>query len=315
LNALLSNPVNGLKRGLDVTETCGLVAVIVLNHNKKEDTLQCIRSVLTLDYSSFRVIVVDNGSTDGSYEAISKAFPALDVIRSDENCGAAGGRNFGYTYAAKHFKYQFVLFLDNDTVVEKNMLKRLVEALMVDHEAGIACPKAYQRFPSTKIMSVGLHVNLYAASIYDIGSGKLDEGQFDKRRYVPACGAFGFLIKQDVLDRLGGWDEKFNPYGWEDIDLCLRASKMGYKTVYVPHALIYHAGGRVGRGAIPTYEKYKIRNFFLLLQKHANWAQYVCCLLGIATKGVFQVGKMLLQGNLASVLTWMKGFFEAVVRR
>jgi len=298
-----------------VTETFGLVAVIILNHNKKEETLQCIRSVLTLDYTPFRVIIVDNGSTDGSYEAISTAFPELDVIRSDENRGAVGGRNFGHAYATKHYKHQFLLFLDNDTVVEKHMLRCLVEALMVDQVAGIACPKAYQRFPSTKIMSAGLYVNLYTASIYDIGSGKIDEGQFDKRRYVPACGAFGFLIKQDVLDRLGGWDEKFNPYAWEDVDLCLRARKMGYKTVYVPNALIYHAGGKVGRGAIPSYEKYKIRNFFLILQKHANWAQYVSCLLWISLKGIFHVGKMVLQGDLISVMAQMRGFFQAVVRR
>lgn len=315
MRAVFSNPVNGLKGGLGVTETFGLVAVIILNHNKKEETLQCIRSVLTLDYTPFRVIIVDNGSTDGSYEAISKAFPGLAVIRSDENRGAPGGRNFGHAYAIKHFKHQFLLFLDNDTVVEKHMLKCLVEALLVDQEAGIACPKAYQRFPSTNIMSAGLYVNLSTASIYDIGSGKIDEGQFDKRRYVPACGGFAFLIKQDVLDRLGGWDEKFNPYAWEDVDLCLRARKMGYKTVYVPNALVYHAGGKVGRGAIPTYEKYKIRHFFLLLQKHANWAQYVSCLLWISLKGIFQVGKMVLQGDLVSVMSQMRGFFQAVVRR
>jgi len=298
-----------------VTETFGLVAVIILNFNKTEETLQCIRSVLTSDYTPFRVIVVDNGSTDGSYDAISKTFPGLDVIRSEENRGAAGGRNFGHAYATKHFKPEFILFLYNDTVVERDMLRCLVETLIDDKDAGIACPKAYQKFPSTYIMSAGLHLNLYTASIYDIGSGKIDEGQFEKRRYVPACGGFGFLIKQHVLGRLGGWDEKFNPYAWEDVDLCLRARKMGYKTVYVPKALIYHAGGKVGRGAIPTYEKYKIRNFFLLLQKHANWTQYLSCLLVIPLKGIFRAGKMVSQGDLVSVVSQMRGFFQAVVRR
>jgi len=296
-----------------VKDASDLVSIIILTHNRKERVVQCVQSVLGLDYTPINVIVVDNGSSDGTYEALVTAFSDPEVIRSEDNLGAVSGRNHGLVYAKTRYNPPFILFLDDDTVVEKHMLTYLMQGLQENTKAGIACPKAYQEFPSNSIMSVGLEVNLYTGFIQDIGCGEVDEGQFTGTKVVSACGGFGLLIKTEVLHKLGGWDERFNPYGWEDVDFCLSAKKIGYETLSIGSAVLFHAGGKIGRGPLPTYETYKIRNLFFLLQKHATWLQFfTSCFFAIPIKGAGQIGKLILQGKFNLVLAQLKGMIQVL---
>jgi len=292
----------------------GLVTVIILNHNKKEDTLNCIRSVLQFTYTPFKILVVDNGSQDGSYESISKTFPQIETIHSPENLGAPGGRNFGLAHAS--FDHEYVLFLDNDTVVQADLLSHLVEALRADRTVGIACPKTYQEFPSTTLMSCGMYVNLTSASIFDIGSGELDQGQYEEPRYVPACGAFGFLIRRDLAVQLEGFDQRYNPYGWGEIDLCLRARQQGFKVRYVPQGVMYHKGGKIGRGQVAILERYKVRNFFRLMEQHATLKQWAGCLLSLPFRILPRLIKTFQSKSPRAVITaQFRGLKEWVLRQ
>jgi len=290
------------------------IVVIVLSFNKKDVTLQCLKSVQDVNYSPYEVLVVDNGSTDGSAEAIAKEFPTFHLLRNLTNLGPAGGRNAGIDYVNTYFDPRYVFFLDNDTLVERDILVHLSDALKADPRAGVACSKAYQRFPSNTLFSVGMYVNFYTASIYDIGCGQDDKGQFDTASSVPACGAFGMLIKQEVLESLRGWDDRFNPYGWEEVDLCLRARKLGYETIYVPKAIMYHAGGKVGRGVVPQYETYKVKHFFLLLKKHATRLQYASCLIWMPFRGILLAFRLLRQGKFHIVGAQMRGVMKYFTR-
>lgn len=294
-----------------MTQDSELVIIIILNLNKKEDTLKCLESVFKLDYSPYEVVVIDNGSTDGSVEAISKAFPEVHLIRSVNNLGVAGGRNRGIEYANSNFQYKCLFFLDNDTLVEKESLGELVNAIRRDKQIGLVTPKSY-RMSSPKIIASagGIDINLYTGSVCDIGSGEFDKGQYDQPKFVTSCAGL-VLVKKEVFSQIGWFDEIFNPYGWEDIDFSLRAKKRGFKSLYVPKAVIYHKGGKGGRGrALPEYEKYKVKNFFILMKRHTNLLQWICFVCLIPLKSVSLLMGELHRGSLRVILAQFRGFFD-----
>jgi GT2 family glycosyltransferase len=291
------------------------VAVIILNFDKRDFTLDCLQSVCQQDYPSFDVVVVDNGSSDGSADAVAERFPKVHLVRSPVNLGASGGRNLGIQHAAGRFQSEYFLFLDNDTIIQKNCLGRLVAELSRDVKAGMACPKAYQDLAGNRIMSAGICVNFSTGAVYDRGSGETDRGQFDQIQTVSACGAFGFLVRAKLLKRLNGFDDMFNPYGWEDVDICLRAKRLGFHTLYVPLATLVHRGGRVGRGIVQSYERFKARNFIYLIRRHGTFIEQVAFLITGPVKGFQLILRELLKGNNNLIKPIGLGVWEAVTGR
>jgi GT2 family glycosyltransferase len=247
------------------------VVIIILNYNKKDDLLECIDSISKQDYRNFQVIVLDNGSTDGSARVIKNKYSDVHIIENKINSGAAGGRNIAIKYAVENFNYDFILFLDNDVIVEKYFLEEMIKSFAKDKSIGIVTPKCYMmNFPGTIGYAGGMSVNLFTGKISDIGSGQKDEGQFDRSGFVPACGGL-CLVKNSVINEVGFFDEKFNPYGWEDVDFSIRARKHGFKIFYNHKAVVYHKGGKKQRGELAQeYEFSKVRNYFYLLRKHGN---------------------------------------------
>ena len=291
------------------------IVIIILNLNKKDDILACLKSAYQLDYPFFKVIVVDNASTDGSQDAVRDLFPDAHLICNETNLGAPGGRNVGIDYAKKHFDFDAVLFLDNDVLVEPAFLRHLTRAVEANKDVGIAGGKAFMEYPSTTIMSTGIDVNFNTGFIGDIGSGKQDQGQFDEERFVPAYGAFGLLVKKEVLQALNGFDDHFNPYGWGEVDLSLRAKDLGYKTLYVPSAIIDHKGCNVGRGPIPDYEKHKTKNYLFLMKRHARGMQKVTVLIAIFVRGIFRFIALVSRGQFSVIDAQLRGFLEGMARK
>ncbi len=288
---------------------------MILNHDRKRDLLRCVESTLALRDSPFELVVVDNGSQDGSWEALREAYPEVQGVRSERNLGSPSGRNLGLRYADAHFRYRYLLFLDEDTSLDPSLLRELVAALEADPGVGIACPKAYREAPSRELMSVGMSVNFSTGSIRDLGAGETDVGQYDAPRDVDACGAFGFLMRGELARALGGFDEAFSPYGWADVDLCLRARRRGARIRYVPSARIHHKGGREARGFVPTYERYKARNFFWLVGRHANPLQWLSCGIFTGLRTLRRAAGLLLRGELGVVGSQMRGIVDAFARR
>jgi GT2 family glycosyltransferase len=291
--------------------------VLVLSHNKRAETLCCLESVARLRYRLREVIVVDNGSSDGSADAIALAHPDVHLVRSTVNLGAAGGRNLGIHAAGQRFTYDYLLFLDDDTVVEEGLADELVAALRADPAAGIATPKAYRLGQPDVIASAGgMHVRLGRGVIVDVGAGQVDRGQFDRAGSVDACVGFALLARREVLMAVGGFDEKYNPYGWEEVDFSLRVRKAGFSIRYVPSAVVYHAGGTPGRGrGVAVYERGKSLNFLRLMRTYASPLEWAGFALSVPVRASRVLFRQLVRGEWRAARARVTGFVEGLWRR
>lgn len=288
-----------------------LVVIIILNFNRRDDLLECLNSVYCLNYSPFEIVVVDNGSTDNSASFIKKNYPLVHLLESKSNLGAASGRNHGIKYVNENFEYGYLFFLDNDIIIEKNTLTEMISSLNSSDEIGIVTPKCYTMSEQkTFAYAGGMDVNLFTGKIKNIGGGQIDRGQYDLPKYVDACGGL-FLTSRRVMRKVGMFDDKFNPYGWEDVDFGLRARKLNYKILYNPIAIIYHKGGKENRKEnVAAYENSKVRNYFYLVRKHANIYQMLTLILFLPFRIIVVIVHELYKGKYDVLLSKLKGFIN-----
>lgn len=214
------------------------VSVIILNYNGKELIIDCLHSVERQRFQDFEVIVVDNGSSDGSVSEINKFLKDSHIISNakliplDKNFGFTGGNIEGLRYCSG----KYIILLNNDTVVDENWLYELVGAIDSHPEVGICASKLIV-YVTDVIDSAG---DGYATSLkgYKRGEGE-DSKRFSQQEYVfGACGGAA-LYRREVLDDIGFLDEDFFLIH-EDTDLNFRAQLAGWKVLYVPTAVVYH---------------------------------------------------------------------------
>jgi hypothetical protein len=293
---------------MSVKTTCGPTpaAIVVLNHNGKNLLLECIRSIMASTYQVLQVVVVDNGSNDGSVEAVHCLFPAVNVVCNSYNAGVAGGRNTGIKWINANLVAEHIIFIDNDTQVEPDTVGALIGAANQHPSIGMVAPKAFRKRGDRVLLSAGgMHFNPYTGTLRDVASGEYDAGQYEQMREIQACPGFAFLVRAAVFRKIGGFDDNFNPYGWEDVDLSLRAIKAGFRIVYTPRAVVYHAGGRSGRGIISLYERHKAKNMFYFIRRHTTPWQWLCCLYLLPFRALVRIIKEVLTGNARIVRTWL----------
>lgn len=219
-----------------------LISIVIVNWNGMRFLPECLGSIFR-ETASFEVVLVDNGSEDGSVSFVKKEFPAVKVIEESENLGFAKGNNIGIAEA----KGKYILTLNNDTVLEKGFLERLERAAeSTDETTGMWAVKILS-FDKKTIDSVG-GLLIYRDGLAK-GRGRLekDTGQYDTHEEVFIPSACAGLYRKSMLDAIGAFDEDFFAY-CEDTDLGLRARLAGYKTVNVPEAIVYHHySGTTGR--------------------------------------------------------------------
>lgn len=213
-----------------------LVSIIIVNWNGKKHLSRCLRSLVEIKYSNFEVIVVDNGSSDGSVEYIKRNFSQVKIIQNKKNLGFAGGNNIGI----KKAKGEYVLFLNNDTEVTPNLLSILIDALEKDDKIAIAQPKII--FMDSNKLQAGGDFLTSSGFLYHYGYGKdPNDPRYNKKMEIfSACGAC-MVARSDIIRRIGPFDLDFFCY-FEESDLCWRVNLAGYKVLYVPDAVVYHKG-------------------------------------------------------------------------
>jgi len=257
------------------------VYAIILNWNGKTDTIQCLSSLnkVRSKYRSLSVVVVDNGSTDGSQREIKKKFFWVHLIEIGQNRGFAGGNNIGISYAREKGA-DYIWLLNNDTVVDADVLS-LVSSFE-DPLVGAVGSKIYFykgcEFYKDKYQQKDLgSVLWYAGGIIDWknmlashrGVDEVDRGQYDSRMKTDFITGCSFFIRADILEKTGFLDEAYFMY-MEDLDFSLRIQKAGYKTVYDPRSIVWHknASSSGGSGSI-LHEYYQTRNRLRIGMKYA----------------------------------------------
>jgi GT2 family glycosyltransferase len=229
------------------------LSVVIVSWNTRELTLEALASFLPARDPQLEVIVVDNASSDGSADAIEASFPEVHVIRNDRNTGFAGGVNLGLR-AARH---RLILLLNPDTRVIGDVLARLVEYADAHPEAGILGPRILDengalqaskfRFPSllNQLLAATYLYQLFPRSRF-FNRERMGGSTRHEAERVDAVSGCAFLVRRELLDRVGMLDEAFFMYS-EEVDLCYRAAQAGFEVHYAPVGEIVHLGGASSR--------------------------------------------------------------------
>jgi GT2 family glycosyltransferase len=250
-------------------------AIVLLNWNSGEMTAECIRSVLRMNTSSFEIIVVDNGSKDGSAEYLRRQFPEITVLPQDHNLGFAAGCNVGMKLALER-QFEYVLPLNNDTVVDPAFLTELLFAASQRPKAAMISPKIYFWDMPDRFWWAGGSFSLWAGIAKHIGRKKVDKGQFDSDNELDWATGCALLIRTAALRETGLFDENFFGNG-EDLDLSLRMRNAGYEIWFAPKAKLWHKEGVDYRKNAGEYLRIftGTRNLLYIMQRYARVLQWL----------------------------------------
>lgn len=239
------------------------VAVVIVNWNGASDTALCLDSLDRVRGEWSECIVVDNGSADGSADGVRDAFPWARLLETGANLGYAGGNNRGIEEALRRGA-DFVLVLNNDTVVAEGMIERLRLALEQDARIGIAGPEVHRRNPPGQFWYAGGRVSRSPFRARHL-SQQPPAGRPLAVDYLPGC---ALLFSRATLERVGLFEERFF-LTWEDTDLAARARHAGLTSSVVPGAVVQHAGSiSFQRIFSPLYCYYYFRNMLLFARRH-----------------------------------------------
>lgn len=265
-----------------------LVTIIILNWNQADMTMDCLRSLQCVIYPNFRIVIVDNGSQDQSVEKIHSEFPGITVIENGENVGYSEGNNLGIRYALQT-DTKYIFLLNNDTLVDPNMLSLLVDVAESDPQIGITGPTMFYADPPDMLWAGENRIDLKRTRILKKRMGEtVQRENLEMLKpidvdYIDSC---AILIRREVFEKIGLLDSKFF-INFDDVDLNLRASKGGYKVVYVPRAIIWHRVSAALGIASPANTYYMTRNSFLFYLKHTTGIRK----LAIAIRLLFNISR------------------------
>lgn len=241
------------------------VVAVILNTDRRDDTLECLASLEAGTYKNHSELVLDNASSDGSVEAVHSAYPAVEIIELAENLGYAGNNNVGIQ-AALAGGADWVFILNEDTTLAPDCLAHLVGVGQSDPQIGIVGPMVYHHSEPTVIQSAGGIMGRDWQSIHLAGD-EPDRGQFPQPHPVDWLSGCAMLVRRGVVEQVGMLDARFFYY-WEETEWCLRARKAGWRIMHVPQAKLWHKGVRPDRRPAPLVTYYSTRNHLMMLAKH-----------------------------------------------
>lgn len=245
------------------------IAIVVLHYRNLSDTLECLDSLQKLDYASYEILLIDNGSKDLGLDVAVKKYSSLYLIRNQDNLGFAQGCNVGIQSALERGA-EAVLLLNNDTVVSCNLLSVFSQAAITHPEAGVFGAKILFYDDPTVIWHAGGDVHPRTIRCYHHGCLESDlEKKWDEVRQVNyACGC-ALFVKKEAIEKVGLMAPQFFLI-WEEIDWCWRIRNAGFSCLYIPQARVWHKISRSfeegNRG--PLWQYYFFRNRLLFFKRN-----------------------------------------------
>jgi len=242
-----------------------LVMVVVLNWNGLNETRSCLDELGKVTYPRVKVIVVDNGSTDGSVDALRAEYPQITLLPLPENVGFAEGNNHGLRHALRQGA-GYVLLLNNDARIAPDAVDVLVQAAQVDRQIGILGPIIYRDDDSQHIESAGGRFNLHTGRLRHFETLPVNQLCPYEVDMVSGC---AMMVRREVMEQVGLLNQCYFAY-FEDAEWCVRAHRAGYRVMAVPGAQVWHRGSAASGGSrAPLRIYYSVRNHLLLVNAQA----------------------------------------------
>nr|WP_296751207.1 glycosyltransferase family 2 protein [Thioalkalivibrio sp.] len=291
------------------------VAVVMLTLNQRDTTLRALRSLMPQVGERDRVLVWDNGSADGTVQAVREAFPEVLAHHHPENLGVASGRNAGAKMAMYTFDPEYLLFLDNDLVLQPGYLAAMIQTLDTKPTVGQVQSKLlYLNEPNRINDGGGCQINFWLGRTKPVGFRQLDRGQWDQPAPCISCGG-SMMVRAGLFSELGGFDGLFNPFGPEDLDFSLRLQEHGFQALYDPRAVALHEVGhtydRATRCA-KTYARSRTEVWLRFLRRHGTPAQRAgFFVIGTPLFAARLAYRELSRGDFGAAVDSLRGMFEA----
>ena len=217
-----------------------LVSVVISTHNRREKLVRLIRSILESNYPKDRleIIVIDDASTDGTYEHIRSTFPNIKALRSDKELFPSMARNLG----ARISNGKYIFFLDDDNIIDKNTIGKLVDFLDKHPDYGLVGPLMFYLEQPNVIWCTGAIIDKPLYRLIHLCQGKRAEECHIIKRKVIECDYIpnAYMIRKHIFEKIGGFDHVRFPIAWEEIDLAIRVKKLGYRVGIVTTAKVWH---------------------------------------------------------------------------
>jgi len=236
------------------------VLIIIVNWNGRDDLLELLASIKNLNYpkDNYKIMAIDNGSSDGSQTAISQSFPDVYLLENKRNIGYVKAVNQGIANGLNR-EVDYIWIFNNDVTVEENSLKKLVEAGQQDENIGVITPVIYSYKNPEVIENIGYQINFWIGRLKKLKFGR-DVFQNNNDEYAEVDSQLGCstLIKSTVFKMVGNFQAIYNLY-FEETDFNVRARKKGFRVVVVKDAKVWHK-------TASTMNKFILRRAYLLVR-------------------------------------------------
>ena len=293
-----------------------LVYIVLVNWNKTYLTIDCINSINKSDYNNFKLVVVDNGTSDGSLGLLKDSNLNFDLICLNSNTGYTGGNNVGIKFALSQ-KCDYVFLLNNDTFINSDTISILISKLSSTNEIAIAQPKILA-YPDKSLIWCGpTSINKLLMKPKLVGFGKENiKGYLDQEKFIDYAVGCAAMIKTSLINEIGLLDDDYFA-GCEDVDYGFRTRMVNKKILYIPSAIVYHLESvSAGGSDNPKYIYILVKAFLLLFSKwNKNIFHFILINLYFLLYNFKRSFIHLLKGNYKVPLAILIGYIDFIFKK